>query len=485
MDRATIVRTRPGPRLAPVHADGRVGRDAIPSSSRAPRAAWLEDVDGRALPRRQLVVVRGGARPRSPPAPACAARAGARPSPTARSPASPTSRRHASPRSSSPSRPRGSSRVFFVDDGSTAIDAAVKMCAQGWRQLGSARQDALRRPRRRLPRRHRRRDEPRRRRGLPPALRGRHVRVRPRALPRGGRVRRGRFRRDRRASCATARTRSPPCSSSRSSRARPECASTTPTFLRELRALCDAHDVWLVADEVFTGYGRTGPMWACEHAGHHAGHHVHRQGVRRPSCRWRAVLATRARLRCLPRRARAGVPPRPHVLRKPASARPSRARCSPSTATSTSSSSVARKAPDHRARVRAHRGPPGRGARASTRHDWRGRPRGRRPRGYLGERRLARLRGGRQARRLPPAARQHRLRVPAADHPEEPSWSACWRSWTRACERSWRRGRAGHDTVEPEQVAQLALEALLAAGRSRPSCAGGGAGRGEDFIART
>jgi adenosylmethionine-8-amino-7-oxononanoate aminotransferase len=40
-----------------------------------------------------------------------------------------------------------------------------------------------------------------------------------------------------------------------------------PRFLRELRALCDAHDVWLVADEVFAGYGRTGPMWACEHAG--------------------------------------------------------------------------------------------------------------------------------------------------------------------------------------------------------------------------
>jgi adenosylmethionine-8-amino-7-oxononanoate aminotransferase len=38
-------------------------------------------------------------------------------------------------------------------------------------------------------------------------------------------------------------------------------------YLRELRALCDAHDVWLVFDEVFTGYGRTGPMWACEHAG--------------------------------------------------------------------------------------------------------------------------------------------------------------------------------------------------------------------------
>jgi adenosylmethionine-8-amino-7-oxononanoate aminotransferase len=40
-----------------------------------------------------------------------------------------------------------------------------------------------------------------------------------------------------------------------------------PAFLRHARDLCDRHDVFLVADEVFTGYGRTGPMWACEHAG--------------------------------------------------------------------------------------------------------------------------------------------------------------------------------------------------------------------------
>ncbi|MDP9036085.1 MAG: aminotransferase class III-fold pyridoxal phosphate-dependent enzyme, partial [Myxococcota bacterium] len=39
------------------------------------------------------------------------------------------------------------------------------------------------------------------------------------------------------------------------------------TYLRELRTLCDRHDVLLVADEVFTGYGRIGPMWACERAG--------------------------------------------------------------------------------------------------------------------------------------------------------------------------------------------------------------------------
>jgi adenosylmethionine-8-amino-7-oxononanoate aminotransferase len=39
-----------------------------------------------------------------------------------------------------------------------------------------------------------------------------------------------------------------------------------PAYLRAARALCDRHDVFLVADEVFAGYGRTGPMWACQHA---------------------------------------------------------------------------------------------------------------------------------------------------------------------------------------------------------------------------
>ncbi len=39
------------------------------------------------------------------------------------------------------------------------------------------------------------------------------------------------------------------------------------SFLQHLRALCTESAVLLVADEVFTGYGRTGPMWAVEHAG--------------------------------------------------------------------------------------------------------------------------------------------------------------------------------------------------------------------------
>jgi adenosylmethionine-8-amino-7-oxononanoate aminotransferase len=38
-------------------------------------------------------------------------------------------------------------------------------------------------------------------------------------------------------------------------------------FLRRARALTTKHDVFLVLDEVFTGYGRTGPMWASGHAG--------------------------------------------------------------------------------------------------------------------------------------------------------------------------------------------------------------------------
>jgi 4-aminobutyrate aminotransferase len=39
------------------------------------------------------------------------------------------------------------------------------------------------------------------------------------------------------------------------------------SFLRWLRKLCDEHGILLVADEVQTGYGRTGRMWAFESAG--------------------------------------------------------------------------------------------------------------------------------------------------------------------------------------------------------------------------
>jgi adenosylmethionine-8-amino-7-oxononanoate aminotransferase len=41
----------------------------------------------------------------------------------------------------------------------------------------------------------------------------------------------------------------------------------SPECVRFLREVCDRHDLLFVADEIATGFGRTGALWGCSHAG--------------------------------------------------------------------------------------------------------------------------------------------------------------------------------------------------------------------------
>ncbi len=165
--------------------------------------------------------------------------------------------------------PRPLSRVFFSDDGSTAVEAAIKLCLQYWRNVG--------------------RPERRRFVALEGAFHGETLGAsslcgveifrRPFAgalmecifapAPAGGGADDGyaaafaaleALLEEGRGEIAAV-VLEPLVQGAAGMRMYPA------EYLRRARALCDSHGALLVIDEVFTGYGRTGSMWACEAAG--------------------------------------------------------------------------------------------------------------------------------------------------------------------------------------------------------------------------
>jgi adenosylmethionine-8-amino-7-oxononanoate aminotransferase len=165
--------------------------------------------------------------------------------------------------------PRGLTRVFYSDDGSTAVEVALKMAYQAWRNRGEHRRNLFV--------------------AFDRAYHGDTFG----AMAAGGI---GLFHREfADLFCQVRRARGPYAGSYAGA---PEPEATPPTlsqlleregervaavilepmvqaaggmivqppeFLRQVRALTREHGIPLIADEVFTGFGRTGPLFACAH----------------------------------------------------------------------------------------------------------------------------------------------------------------------------------------------------------------------------
>ena len=153
--------------------------------------------------------------------------------------------------------PPGLTRVFYSDSGSTATEIALKMAFQYWRQARRGAAHPLRLPARRLPRRHDRLGVRRRHRPLPLALPPAAVRHRSRPSPATSTTMERLLAEH--AGEVAAVIMEPLVQGAAGMLVHPD------GYLRGVRELCDRHDVLLILDEVATGFGRTGRMFACEH----------------------------------------------------------------------------------------------------------------------------------------------------------------------------------------------------------------------------